>query len=94
MGYDFLSLTGNSFVKAKANLDFEFARKNHLLLQANMANIDDDLFRTGEWFTAPDYTGFGIGYGLESFLGPVQVYYSWKPQRNDSHLFFSVGFWF
>lgn len=94
MGYDFLSLTGNSFVKAKANLDFEFARKNHLLLQANMANIDDDLFRTGEWFTAPDYTGFGIGYGLESFLGPVQVYYSWTPQRNDSHLFFSVGFWF
>lgn len=52
-GYDFLSLPGNSFVKAYGRLDFEFAEKNHLLFAANFANVQDDLFRTGEWFTAP-----------------------------------------
>lgn len=93
-GYDFLSLPGNSFVKAYARMDYEFSPKNHLLFAANVANVEDDLFRTGEWFTAPEYSGFGIGYGLESFLGPVQIYYSWTPQIDEGHVFFSVGYWF
>ncbi len=94
LGYDFLSLPGNSFVKAYMRLDYEIAPKNHFLLTANVANVDDDLFRTGEWFTEPDFSGFGIGYGLESFLGPVQIYYSWSPQIDDSNVFFSIGYWF
>lgn len=94
IGYDFLSLPGNSFVKSYLRTDFEFAPKNHFLLMANIANVDDDLFRTGEWFTEPDFSGFGIGYGLESFLGPVQIYYSWTPQQSEGSVFFSVGYWF
>ena len=93
-GYDFLSLPGNSFVKSYLRTDYEFAPKNHLLLTANIANVADDLFRTGEWFTEPDFSGFGIGYGLESFLGPIQVYYSWTPQLAEGSVFFSVGYWF
>ncbi len=94
LGYDFLTLPGNSYVKAYGNLDFEFARKNHLLFSANFANVEDDLFRTGEWFTEPDYSGYGVGYGWESFLGPVQVLYSWSPEGKTSNFFFSVGYWF
>ncbi len=93
-GYDFLALPGNSYVKAYGKLDFEFARKNHFLFSANFANVEDDLFRTGEWFTKPDFSGYGIGYGLESFLGPVQVLYSWSPEGKTSNFFFSVGYWF
>lgn len=93
-GYDFLSLPGNSFVKAYSRLDYEFSPKNHLLFTFNMANVEDDIFRTGEWFTAPDFTGYAIGYGWESFLGPVQVYYSWSPEISDGNFFFSVGYWF
>ena len=93
-GYEFLSLPGNSFVKAYARLDYNLTPKNHLLFAVNVANVEDDLFRTGEWFTAPDFSGFGVGYGLESFIGPIQVYYSWTPQINESNVFFSVGYWF
>ncbi len=93
-GYDFLSLPGNSYIKAYSRLDFEFVPKNHFLFAANFANVDDDLFRTGEWFTKPTFSGYGIGYGLESFLGPVQAFYSWSPEANNGNLFFSVGFWF
>ena len=93
-GYDFLSLPGNSFVKAFGRLDYEFTPKNHLMFTANFANVDDDLFRTGEWFTEPSFTGYGIGYGLESFLGPVQVFYSFSPESSENHIFFSVGYWF
>ncbi|MGW9684331.1 patatin-like phospholipase family protein [Flagellimonas sp. 2504JD1-5] len=94
MGYDFLSLPGNSYVKAYGRFDYEFADKNHFLFSANFANVDDDLFRTGEWFSEPTFSGYGLGYGLESFLGPVQIYYSWSPESDNSNVFFSVGYWF
>ena len=93
-GYDFLSLPGNSYVKAYGRLDYEFAPKHHLLGVANFANIDDDLFRTGEWFEAPNFSGYGVGYGWESFLGPLQVIYSWSPEIDSSNFFFSIGYWF
>lgn len=94
LGYDFLSLPGNSYVKAYARFDYEFSPRNHLLLAANISNVDDDIFRTGEWFTAPDYSGYGLGYGWESFFGPVQIIYSWSPENDDGNLFFSIGYWF
>jgi len=94
LGYDYLSLPGNSFVKGYARLDYEFLPKNHLMLAGNIANVEDDLFRTGEWFTAPDFTGYGLGYGWESFFGPLQVFYTWTPEISDSHFFFSIGYWF
>ncbi|PIF00666.1 MAG: patatin [Maribacter sp.] len=93
IGYDYLSLPGNSYVKAYSRLDFEIVPQNHLMLYANFANVDDYLFRLGEWFKAPKYSGYGIGYGLESFMGPLQVMYSWSPE-GESKLFFSLGYWF
>ena len=93
-GYDFLSLPGNSFVKAYGRLDYEFAPKHHFLGAANFANVEDDIFRTGEWFTTPNFSGYGLGYGWESFLGPVQFIYSWSPEIDRSNVFFSIGYWF
>ncbi|MBT8294734.1 MAG: patatin-like phospholipase family protein [Eudoraea sp.] len=93
-GYDFLSLPGNSFVKAYGRLDYEFVKKHHMMFSVNIANVEDDLFRTGEWFTLPDFSGYGLSYGWDSFIGPVQVMYSWTPELNDGNLFFSIGYWF
>lgn len=93
-GYDFFSIPGNSFVKAFGKLDYNIAPKNHILFSANFANVGDDLFRTGDWFTEPTFSGFGLGYGFESFLGPVQIYYSWSPEIKNDSIFFSVGYWF
>ncbi|SDQ10309.1 patatin-like phospholipase family protein [Flagellimonas zhangzhouensis] len=94
LGYDFLRLPGNSFVKANMRLDYNVAPKNHIMLSANFANVGDDLFRLGEWFEEPTYSGYGIGYGFESFIGPIQIYYTWSPENDNNHFFFSVGYWF
>ena len=94
LGYDFLSLPGNSYVKAYGRLDYEFIKKHHMMFSVNIANVEDDLFRTGEWFTLPDFSGYGISYGWDSFIGPVQVMYSWTPELNDGNFFFSIGYWF
>ncbi|BDW92160.1 patatin [Flagellimonas marinaquae] len=93
-GYDFLSIPGNSYVKSYGRLDYRFAPKQHMLFSANIANVADDLFRTGDWFEEPNFIGFGLGYGFESFLGPIQLYYSWSPEVDNGNFFVSVGYWF
>lgn len=94
LGYEFLSLPGNSYVKAYGRLDLEFIPKNHVTFAANIANVEDDLFRTGEWFTAPDFSGYAVSYGWESPIGPIQVLYSWTPEISEGNFYFSIGYWF
>ncbi|QRM88503.1 patatin [Lacinutrix sp. WUR7] len=93
-GYDFLSLVGNSFVKGTISLDYEIFKKNHINFAANYANIGDNLFDSGDWFTAPDYSGYAVGYSLDTFLGPIEAKYSWSPETKEGMWFFNVGFWF
>ena len=93
-GYDYISIIGDGFVKGILNLDYEIISKHHISLTANYANVGNDLFTNGEWITAPDYSGYAVGYGFETFFGPVEVKYTWSPEINDSNWFFNVGFWF
>lgn len=94
LGYDFITLTGNSYVKAWATADYEIFKKHHITLEGNWANIEDNIFDSGEWFTLPDYRGYALGYAIETFLGPVQAKYSYSPERGESKWFFNLGFWF
>ena len=94
LGYDFISLTGNSYVKASAIADFEVFKNHHITLEGNWANIDNNIFDSGEWFSLPDYRGYALGYAIETVLGPVQTKYSYSPEQRASNWFFNIGFWF
>ncbi len=93
-GYDFLSIVGNSFAKGLITLDYEIFPKNHINLAANYANIGNRLFDNGGWLESPEYSGYALGYGLETFAGPIQVKYSYSPEQKEGEWFFSIGFWF
>lgn len=93
-GYDFLDIAGDSYVKALFNIDYEFLPKNHLNFAGNFSNIGDGLFETNDWLDSPEYTGYAVGYGLETFIGPVEVKYTWSPDTGRNEWFFSLGFWF
>ncbi|MBF00642.1 patatin-like phospholipase family protein [Flavobacterium coralii] len=93
-GYDFLSISGNSYLKAMGTLDWEFVRKNHLNVSANFANIGENLFEEGEILSIPQYSGYAVGYGMETIIGPIEIKHSWSPETNKHHTWFSVGFWF
>lgn len=93
-GYDSISLIGNSFVKGTITADYEVFKKQHITAAANFANIDNNIFEEGEWFKAPDYTGYALGYAVETFIGPVEAKYTWSPETNESIWFFNLGFWF
>lgn len=93
-GYDVLSLAGNSYVKGMITLDYEFYRKNHINIAANYANLGNNIFETTDWFSAPSFSGYALGYGLETFIGPVEIKHSWSPETKDHYTWFAVGFWF
>ncbi|MGV8815189.1 MAG: patatin-like phospholipase family protein [Gelidibacter sp.] len=93
-GYDYVALTGDSFVKTTLSLDYELFKKHHITAAANFANIGYGMFETGSWFSAPNYSGYALGYGLETFLGPLEVKYTYSPERKKSIWFFNLGFWF
>lgn len=93
-GYDFLSIAGNSYLKSSATIDYEIFKKNHLNFSANYANIEDDYFKSLDWISTPKYSGYAIGYGLESIIGPLEVKYSWSPETTKGFAWFSIGFWF
>lgn len=93
-GHDFIGISGDSFIKALVELDYEVIEKSHLSFSANFANVQDSLFTSGKWFSFPEYSGYAIGYGVETFFGPVEVKYSFSPAADQGHWFFSLGFWF
>ena len=93
-GYDFLSISADSYVKSCFTLDYEIYKKNHINFAANYANVEDNLFENGNWLSKPKYTGYAIGYALESVVGPIEIKYSWSPELTKGFTYFSVGFWF
>jgi NTE family protein len=93
-GYDFLSISGDSYAKGTATLDWEFYKKNHFNLAANVASIQDNLFERADWFSEKKYTGFAVGYGMETIIGPLEIKYTWSPEHNKGYTWFAIGFWF
>ncbi|MDO4727397.1 MAG: patatin-like phospholipase family protein [Bacteroidota bacterium] len=94
-GYDFLSLTGDSYVKSNLGIDYEFYKKNHLNIYFNMANIGENLLEsTQKWINKPSYTGYAFGYGLETIIGPIEIKYSWSPEIKQNFWWVNIGFWF
>ena len=95
LGYDFLSLAGDSYIKGTITTDYQVYKKHHINFTANFANVGNKIYEhLGDWFTKPEFTGYGIGYGMESIIGPLEIKHSWSPETKDHFTWFSVGFWF
>jgi NTE family protein len=90
-GYDYLSIAANSYIKS-TELDYEFY-KNHVNFSANFANVGDRIFERVDWISIPKYSGYAVGYGLETIIGPIEIKYSWS-QKMQGYTWFSIGFCF
>lgn len=93
-GYDFLSIAGNSYLKSSITVDYEIFRKNHLNFSANYANVENDYFQLLDWFSLPKYSGYALGYGLETAVGPIDIKYTWSPEASKGYTWISIGFCF
>lgn len=93
-GYDYLSVAANSYIKSTVTIDYEFYKKNHFNFSANFANIGDRIFETVDWISVPKYSGYAVGYGLETIIGPIEIKHSWSPENPKGYTWFSIGFMF
>lgn len=93
-GYDFISITGDGYVKASTLFDYEIFKNNHINVGANFANAGNNLFTNEEFLSSPSYSGYTLGYGLESVLGPLELKYSFSPETKRNEYYISLGFKF
>ena len=93
-GYDYFSLSGDSFTKVYAALDYEIFKDHHINVAANFANIGDNIFLNSEWVEVLNHSGYAVGYGIETIFGPVEIKYNWSPDTNYSAYLINVGYWF
>ncbi len=93
-GYEAISLRGNTYLKSSITFDYEIFRKNHINISTNIANVGNDLFEDGKWIDGLDYSGFSAGYGLETILGPMEIKYSYSPERDKSEWYVALGYRF
>ncbi|MEZ4787905.1 MAG: patatin-like phospholipase family protein [Flavobacterium haoranii] len=94
-GYDYISIVGDSYVKGAVTLDYIMFKKHHFNITGNYANVGNKIFKaTDNWISKPTYTGYAVGYGVESIIGPIEIKHSWSPETHKHYTWFSVGFWF
>ncbi|WP_338646905.1 patatin-like phospholipase family protein [Flavobacterium sp. KS-LB2] len=93
-GYDYLSIAANSYIKSTGTIDYEFYKNNHFNFSANFANVGDRIFETVDWVSIPKYSGYAVGYGLETVIGPIEIKHSWSPENAKGYTWFSIGFMF
>ena len=92
-GYDFAELNANSFLRSGFTLRYEFFPKNYFSATANFARVERDLFNAGKIFENTK-TGYMLGYGIDTFLGPIEINYTWSPDHSEKYWYFNVGYWF
>ncbi|HCE54829.1 MAG: patatin-like phospholipase family protein [Lutibacter sp.] len=92
-GYDYASLNGDSFLRSTFTFRYEFLPKNYFQATANYARVGSDLFNQGRIFENTK-SGYMLGYGLDTFLGPIEFNYTWSPDHSENYWYFNVGYWF
>ena len=93
-GYDFLSVNANSYLKAMVRLDYRFYKKHHLNFTANFAQVDDSMFDDPDWIKLPKHSGYALGYGFQTVVGPIEIKQSYSPEIKKHFTWFGFGFWF
>lgn len=94
LGYDAVSIRGNTYLKSSLTFDYSFYRKNHLTIGANIANVGNDLFENGNWINKVKYTAISFGYGLETILGPMEIKYAYSPELDNGEWYVALGYRF
>ncbi|WP_158840556.1 patatin-like phospholipase family protein [Polaribacter sp. L3A8] len=92
-GYDFAELSDNTFLKSEFNFRYSFVDKHYVSFIANYGRLEDNVFRNIDLFRDVK-SGYALGYSYDTFIGPLEIKYSWSPDNKDSYWLFNLGFWF
>ncbi len=92
-GYSTGALNNQSFLKSEFNFRYQVLKKNYVSFIANYARVEENVFSSGDLFDNTK-SGYALGYSVETFLGPVELKYTWSPDHSEKYWLFNLGFWF
>ena len=92
-GYEFAELANHSFLKTEFLFRYQFLEKNFVTFIANYARLDDNVLRDTRIFKDIK-SGYALGYSWDSFIGPIELKYSWSPDIKGGAVLFNLGYWF
>lgn len=91
-GYDFADLSNKTYLKSSIKIRYELLTNNYLIAVANVARVEKNVLKSN-LFSNSKY-GFALGYGIDTFVGPIEVHFSWSPKTAHNNWFFNLGYWF
>ncbi|MDX8552383.1 patatin-like phospholipase family protein [Tenacibaculum sp. 1B UA] len=92
-GYDTGGLNNQSYLRSEFNFRYEVYKKHYAMFIANYARVEEDIFEDGDLFKNTK-SGYAVGYSVETFLGPIELKYTWSPDHSENYWLFNLGFWF
>lgn len=93
-GYDFLSVNANSYLKSLLRVDYRFYKRHHLNATANFMYLKNAMFQYNDWLELPINSGYALGYGFQTVIGPIEIKQSYSPEIKTHYTWFGIGFWF
>ncbi|MGB1284610.1 MAG: patatin-like phospholipase family protein [Polaribacter sp.] len=92
-GYDFAELSNKTFLKSEFTFRYHFSNNHYALFIANYGRLNENVFKDINIFKEIK-SGYALGYSWNTFIGPVELKYSWSPNNNENYWLFNLGFWF
>jgi NTE family protein len=92
-GYDFESFENNGYLKGSLELRCKIVKNHSLSFAGNFAKVDMNIFDSGKVFQGVK-SGYALGYGYDSIVGPLKVVNTWSPVGKVHRWFLSLGFVF
>jgi len=92
-GYDTGGLNNQSYLRSEFNLRYEVLKNHYAMFIANYARVEEDVFENGDLFKNTK-SGYALGYSVETFMGPIELKYTWSPDHSEHYWLFNLGFWF
>ncbi len=92
-GYDIADMSNTAFIQSAATLRYEIIAKNYISFTGNIAGVNNNIFTEGSVFDDLK-TGYAVGFGNKSIVGPIELKYAWSPDNNQNYWYFNIGFWF
>ncbi len=89
-GVDYMEIDGRHALYSKFSLQAEIFRKNYLIFEWDLGNAveqPEDLFEFRHYLS-----GYGLTYGYESLLGPIELNFSMSNKDMTLLGFLNIGF--
>ncbi|MCF6350115.1 MAG: patatin-like phospholipase family protein [Flavobacteriaceae bacterium] len=88
-GYDVAAISNSNFIKSTVTLRYELFTKNYISIIGNAA-----IAESTNTLNSSILTGYAVGYGIKSIIGPIELKYARTPDNNLDYWYFNIGFWF